>query len=106
MSETLDELQFIKTNSKQMKLKFLQEGGPAPAPEQQPQDPMEQIVAMAAQAVQSNDPNLAMQVCQALVQMAEQAAQQVPAPEEAPQEAPAGEPVFGKGGKLVRRISK
>lgn len=87
-----------------MNLKFLQEGGPMPAPEQQPQDPMEQLVGMAAQALQNNDPNLAMQVCEALVQLAQQAAPQAPPTEEP---APAGgEPVFKKGGKLVRRISK
>lgn len=88
-----------------MNLKFLQEGGPMGAPaEAQPQDPMEEIVNMAAQALQANDPNLAMQVCQALVQMAEQAAQAA-APTEEP--APAGgEPVFKRGGKLARRISK
>lgn len=85
-----------------MNLKFLQEGGAVtPAT---PQDPMEELVGMAAQALQNNDANLALQVCQMLVQMAEQAAQQA-APE--PEPAPAGgEPVFGKGGKLVRRISK
>lgn len=72
-------------------------------PEQAPQDPMQEIVGMAAQAVQTNDPNLAMQVCQMLVQLAEQAAQQQ-APEGAPmEEAPAGEPVFGEGGKLLYR---
>lgn len=86
-----------------MKLKFLQEGGAMPA-EQPAQDPMQELVAMAAQALQANDPNLAMQVCQALVQMADQAAQAAPA--EQPAEAPAGEPVFKMGGKLVRRISK
>lgn len=87
-----------------MKLKFLQEGGAMPA-EQPAQDPMQEIVAMAAQAVQSNDPNLAMQVCQALVELAQAAAQQT-APEGAPAEEPAGEPVFKMGGKLARRINK
>lgn len=88
-----------------MNLKFLQEGGPiGPAESTQPQDPMEQLVGMASQALQNNDSNLALQVCEMLVQMAEQAAQQAaPAPEPAPA---GGEPVFGKGGKLVRRISK
>ena len=93
-----------------MKLKFLQEGGAMPAgaaAQQQAQDPMEQIVAMAAQALQNNDPNLAMQVCDAIVQIAQGAA---PAGAEggAPAEGmPAeGEPVYRRGGKLVRRISK
>lgn len=88
-----------------MKMKFLQEGGPMPA-EQAPQDPMQELIAMAAQAVQTNDPNLAMQVCQALMQLAEQAAQQAPPAGGMPPEGePAGEPVFKKGGVLVRRIS-
>ena len=87
-----------------MKVNFLQEGGPMPA-EQAPQDPMQELVAMAAQAVQSNDPNLAMQVCQGLVQMAEQAAQAQAAPGGmAPEEEPAGEPVFKQGGILARRL--
>ncbi len=90
-----------------MKLKFLQEGGAAPEAGAQPQDPMQELIAMAAQAVQNNDPNLAMQVCQALVQMAEQATQQAEtAPEEgaAPEETAEGEPVYKRGGKLVGRI--
>jgi HEAT repeat protein len=96
-----------------MKLKFLQEGGEMPAEagaqEQQAQDPMQQLVQMAAQAVQNNDGQLALQVCQNLVQAAQEAAQQQQAPAEeggAPAEqAPAeGEPVFKMGGKLSRRI--
>ena len=63
-----------------MKLKFLQEGGEMPAEtgaqEQQAQDPMQQLVQMAAQAVQNNDGQLALQVCQNLVQAAQEAAQQ------------------------------
>lgn len=93
-----------------MKLKFknyneklyLQEGGeitPA-APEEAPQgapaeggDPMQQLLQAAAQAVQTQDAQLALQVCQALVEMAG-----------APQEAPA-EPVYKRGGKLSRRLN-
>lgn len=75
--------------------------------EQAPQDPMQELIAMAAQALQTNDPNLAMQVCQALVQLADQAAQQAaPAEEGAPVEEPAGEPVFKQGGILARRVRK
>ena len=86
-------------------VKFLQEGGQmvseasapeaAPAPEQAPEqggDPLEQIVMAAAQAVQTQDAQLALQVCQALVEMAGGGAQ-APA-------APAGEPVYRKGGQL------
>ena len=64
-------------------------------PEQNVQDPLMQLAQMAAQALQSQDCNMAMQICQALVEIAQQAS----APEEAP-----GEPVFAKGGKLLRRI--
>ena len=81
----------------------------AGAQEQQAQDPMQQLVQMAAQAVQNNDGQLALQVCQNLVQAAQEAAQQRQAPAEeggAPAgQAPAeGEPVFKMGGKLSRRI--
>ena len=68
---------------------------PEVAPEQNVQDPLMQLAQMAAQALQSQDCNMAMQICQALVEIAQQAS----APEEAP-----GEPVFAKGGKLLRRI--
>lgn len=63
----------------------------APAPQEGGGDPMEQIIQGAAQAVQTQDPNLALQVCQALVQIA---GGEQPAPE-----AP-GQPVYGKGGVL------
>lgn len=72
-------------------------------------DPMQQLIEMAMQAVQTNDTNLAMQVCQTLVQLVEQQAQAQGQPAEAPAEEPVaeeGEPVYGKGGKLLRRISK
>lgn len=81
----------------------LQEGGAVPAEppvEEAPaeaQDPTAQILEGAAQALQSQDCNLAMQVCQALLEMAGAGAEQ-PAPE-----APAGqEPVYRAGGKLKR----
>jgi hypothetical protein len=45
----------------------------AGAPAEQDQDPMMQIVQAAAQAVQAKDPNMALQVCQALVQLVQQA---------------------------------
>ena len=70
---------------------------PEAAQEQTTQDPLVQLVQMAAQALQSQDCNMAMQVCQAFIEIAQQAA--------APQEAP-GEPVFAKGGKLLRRMQK
>ena len=52
-----------------------QQGAPAEggAPAEQGQDPMMQIVEAAAQAVQAKDPNMALQVCQALVQLVQEA---------------------------------
>lgn len=83
--------------------KYMQEGGemPAPAepaaPEAQAaapaEDPMQQILAAAQQALEQQDCNLAMQVLQAILQMA--------GATEVPPTAP-GEPVYRKGGKLVR----
>lgn len=97
------------------KIKKFQQGGPAPAP----QDPaaggapaegapveggapeqggggaMEQILQVAMQAVQTQNCEAAMAVCQALVE----AAQGGGGPEQAPQE----EPTFARNGaKLVR----
>lgn len=88
--------------------KFLQEGGTiddtaAPveqAPvDQAPEggDPTQQLLEGAAQALQNQDCQMAMAVCQMLVQMAQGGA---------PQEAPAQEPVYKMGGKLAYRIKK
>ena len=98
------------------RIKKFQQGGPvAPeepmteegvpmegAPEEMPQegggeDPLMMLVQGAAQALQTQDCNIAMQVCQGLIQLVQQ--MQGGAPEE-----PQGEPVFRKGGTLVRRI--
>lgn len=88
--------------------KFLQEGGvvedpnaapveEAPMPEQGGgQDPMQMLLEGAAQALQNQDCNLAMQVCQALMQMAGGGGEP----------APAEEPVYRRGGRLVRTIRK
>lgn len=96
-----------------------QEGGavPAPAEEQVVQegapmegsapteaDPMQmlmQLAQMAAQALQSQDANMAMEVCNGLVEFV----QVIQGGQEAPQEAPA-EPVYRRGGTLVARIRK
>ena len=91
-----------------------QEGGPmsadpavqggAPA-EQGSGDPMAQLIQGAQQAVESGDCNIAIQVCQMLLELAGGGNAPAPAAEEAP--APAeGEPVYRAGGRLVRRISK
>lgn len=79
------------------------EGG-APVNEAAPdqtgeQDPIMMLAQMSAQALQSNDCELSMQVCQAFLEIVQQ--MQGGAPEE-----PQGEPVFRKGGILVRRIKK
>lgn len=97
------------------KIKKFQQGGPMPqgapveggaapaegqapegaAPEQGGQDPMAQILQVAAQAVQTQNCEAAMAVCQALMQIAQGGAAQ----EQAPQE----EPTFARNGaKLVR----
>ena len=72
------------------------EGG-APAPDQGGQDPLMQLAQAAMQALQTQDCNIAMQVCQGFVALLQQA--QGGAPAEA---APEGEPVFRRGGVLVR----
>ena len=79
------------------------EGAPAesaPAGSEAGRDPMQQILQAAAQAVQNNDGQLALQVCAALVQLAQGGAG---APGGAPEGAPEGEPVYRKGGRLAYR---
>lgn len=64
------------------------------------EDPIMQLAQMAAQALQGGDCNMAMQVCQAFIQMLQsQQGGGAPAPEQS-------EPVYRKGGTLVRRIRK
>lgn len=79
-------------------------GGGAPTGEPAPgqggeQDPIMMLAQMSAQAIQAQDCQMAMQVCQAFLEIVQQ--MQGGAPEE-----PQGEPVFRKGGTLVRRIKK
>lgn len=79
------------------------EGG-APVDETAPdqggeQDPIMVLAQMSAQAIQAQDCQMAMQVCQVFLEIVQQ--MQGGAPEE-----PQGEPVFRKGGTLVRRIKK
>lgn len=98
-------------------IKKFQQGGPMPAesPEAQmageeatmeaPQEPAPQENPLmmlgegAAQALQNQDCQIAMQVCEGLLQLLQQMSG--PAPQE-----PQGEPVFRKGGILSRRIKK
>ena len=69
-----------------------------PAPEEQGGDPMQQLLMVAQEALQSQNCEAAMQVCAALMQLAQGGA---PA-----EEAPAEAPVYKMGGKLSRRIKK
>ena len=69
-------------------------------------DPMEmlmQIGQMAAQALQSQDCNAAMQACDGIVQFIQMMQQGGGAPQ---QKAPQGEPVYRRGGKLVGYIRR
>ena len=82
------------------------EGVPAEEPGMAPegggeQDPIMMLAQMSAQALQGQDCQLAMQVCQAFLEIIQQM-QGGGAPAEEPQ----GEPVFRRGGVLVRRIKK
>ena len=85
-----------------------QEGGAMPpqdpAAAQGGQDPMAMILEGAMQAIQNQDCQIALQVCQALAEMAGASAQ--PAPEAAPAAPAEGEPVYRTGGILVKRIKK
>lgn len=82
-----------------------QEGGAMPAEDPNAQmpaeagpaaDPMTQILQVAAQALQTQNCEAAMAVCQALMQLAQGAAG-------GPQQAPQEEPTFARNGaKLVR----
>jgi hypothetical protein len=97
----------VKLGNLEREVKKFQEGGemapeeaqmaPEEAQAQPAQDPMQEILNAAMQAVQTNDGQLALQVCAALVQLAQGAAGgQEPAPAE-------GEPVYRKGGRLAYR---
>lgn len=98
------------------KIKKFQQGGAAPqdpaaqgggapaeaapeqggAPQDGGQDPMAQILQVAAQAVQTQNCEAAIAVCQALMQLAQGGAAQ----EQAPQE----EPTFARNGARLVRV--
>jgi hypothetical protein len=84
-----------------LKQKF-QEGGPVGGGE----DPMAQLMQGAQQAVQGQDCQIAMQVCQMLLQLGGGGGAPEQAPEEQGGEPQQGEPVYRRGGRLVRRINK
>ena len=80
-------------------------GAPAPTP-QGGEDPMAMLMQGAQQAVQAQDCEIAMQVCQMLLELAgAQAAPAEAAPAEAAPAPAEGEPVYRRGGRLVRRIN-
>lgn len=101
----------IKLRGTEKVIKKFQEGGAMPAEgtpvEQTPEggapveggeeDPLMQLAQAAMQALQSQDCQMAMQVCQAFVQIIQQAQGG------APEQQPASEPVYKKGGILLRR---
>lgn len=80
-----------------MKIKSLQQGGAAPAPQEGGggAGPEEQIMQMAEQIVQQLGPEAAMMLAEAIVQMAQGAGGAAPAPTYAK-----------KGGKLVKVSGK
>ena len=91
-----------------------QEGGAMPesapaeqAPKQAPaegggQDPIPQLLPLATQAIDGQDCEAAMAVCQGFVQLVQAQAGGGGAGESGA--APAGEPVYKKGGKIVKRV--
>lgn len=88
-----------------------QAGGPMPAgaPAQAPQggeDPTAMLLQGAQQAVQGQDCEMAMQVCQMLIEaLGGGGSPQEAAPQEAAPAPAEGEPVYRRGGRLVRRIN-
>ena len=88
-----------------------QAGGPMPAgaPAQAPQggeDPTAMLLQGAQQAVQGQDCEMAMQVCQMLIEaLGGEGSPQEAAPQEAAPAPAEGEPVYRRGGRLVRRIN-
>lgn len=87
-----------------------QEGGEMPAETPQngaeQQDPIMMLAQAAAQALQTQDCQVAMQVCQGFIQLVQQMTQQQGMSQQGPVEEQQGEPVFKKGGVLSRRIRK
>lgn len=83
------------------------EQAPEQAPEKAPaegggQDPISQLLQLATQAIDGQDCEAAMAVCQGFVQLVQ--AQAGGGGAGASGAAPAGEPVYKKGGKIVKRV--
>lgn len=92
-------------------IKKFQEGGAAPAPEaaapqQVGEDPTAMLMQGAQQAVQNQDCQIAIQVCQMVLEMLGGGG--APAEAGGPEAGgtPQSEPVYRRGGRLVRRIQK
>jgi hypothetical protein len=68
----------------------------------QEQDPMMVMAQLAMQAIQNNDCQSAMEVCNMFIQLIQEAQQGGGAPQKEPQ----GEPVYRAGGKIAYRIRK
>ena len=81
-----------------------QVGGQMAAP-QGGEDPTAMLLQAAQQAVQGQDCEMAMQVCQMLIEALGGAAQQIATPQENAPVETQGEPVYRRGGRLVRRIN-
>lgn len=80
-------------------------GAPAPAP-QGGEDPTAMLMQAAQQAVQRQDCQMAMQVCQMVIEaLGGGGGPQEAAPQEAAPAPAEGEPVYRRGGRLVRRIN-
>lgn len=88
--------------------KFLQEGGSMPTPQtsapQGGEDPMAMLVQGAQQAIQAQDCEIAMQVCKILLELTGAGAPTEATPAEVGPAPAEGEPVYRRGGRLVRRI--
>lgn len=88
-----------------------QEGGAmppqgTPAAPQGGEDPTAMLIQGAQQAVESQDCQVALQVCQMLLELAGGGgAPAGGAPQEAAPAPAEGEPVYRRGGRLVRRIN-
>ena len=79
-----------------------QDGAPAP---QGGEDPMAMLIQGAQQAVEDQNCQIAMQVCQMLLELVGGGALgAAPGPEAAAPAPAEGEPVYRRGGRLVRRI--
>ena len=96
------------------KVKEFQEVGAAPAPAAEPMpaeqgaapeqgggegDLLMQLAQMAAEALQSGDCNTALAVCEGFMRLVQEASQG-----QGGEAAPQGEPVYKRGGTLVRRV--